>query len=585
MSSRQFRCTPFILLLFVFLWSVPTIGCGDFSHLVYHRGVSAPESPDLSYEVPVIGDRTLVGNAEPIRLGGVGLVEGLEGTGGDCNHDNYRAMLLNDLRKAGERSADKLLKSPDCALVIVEATMNPGAGIGDSIEVEVKFPAGSRATSLRGGVLRKCTLYNYDFAKNLKNDYNGPRGMLLGHGLATAQGPVLVSGETDDQTRSKVGRIWQGGKVVKEHPLALVMNRDSQRAALTGLIVDRVNNLFLPSFPTAGDQKPATASSPHIVSLHVPAIYRQNIPRYLRVIRFIPLMEEGDSSSADGKDKKSYRQRLGEDLLDPTRTVVAALRLEALGTKSVASLRAGLESKHPLVRFTSAEALAYLGHPSCAEELGRAARHPLFRAYALTALASLRESACQQQLVDLIEQAKDDETRYGAFRALLTLNSRHPAVSGDNVGGSFFLHRLAPDSGALVHLSTSRRAEVALFGKTPTLRPPFSLLAGEFTVTADKDDQRCTVSRTPLRGEADRKACGLEVEEIVRLMASMGGQYSDVLTLLQQAGSSDCVSCRVRLDALPTAVRIEELAASGADSSLLPAGQELGQTPTLYGSR
>ncbi|MGL4552079.1 MAG: flagellar basal body P-ring protein FlgI [Gemmataceae bacterium] len=563
--------------------AVALSGCGDLTGTFFHRAVSAEESADLSYDVPVVGDRTLVGNAEPVRLGGVGLVEGLEGTGGDCNHDSYRSMLVNDLRVRGERSADKLLRSPDCALVIVEATMTPGSGAGDLVEVEVKLPPGSRATSLRGGTLRKCKLFNYDFAKNLKTDYTGSQGMLLGHALATAEGPVLVSGDADDAVRAKAGRIWQGGKVTKEHPLALVMNRDSQRAALTGIIVDRVNNLFLPSFPAAGEDKPAVASTPNVVALRVPAIYRQNIPRYLRVVRFIPLVEGTEAGGGEGKDRKPYRHRLGEDVLDPAKAVVAALRLEALGPKSVPTLKAGLESKHPLVRFCSAEALAYLGHPSCAEELGRAARHPLFRAYALTALASLRESACQQQLVELIETAADDETRYGAFRALLTLNPRHPAVAGDNVGGSFFLHRLAPDSPPLVHLSTSRRAEVALFGKTPTMKPPFSLLAGEFTVTADADDQRCTVSRTPLSGGPDRRSCGLEVDAVIRQMADLGGQYSDVLALLQQAGAVDAVTCRVRLDALPTAVRIEELAASGADPSLLPGGQDLGQTPTLYG--
>jgi hypothetical protein len=582
-APLSFRPAAAWWLAAVGVMAVTLSGCGDLSSKLFHRGVAGEEPADQTYDVPTVGQRTLVGNADPVRLGGVGLVEGLEGTGGDCNHDSYRTMLINDLRKNHERSAEKLLKSPDCALVIVEATMPPGAGIGDPIEIEVKLPPSSRATSLRGGVLRKCTLYNYDHAKNLKADYTGSQGMLLGHTLATAEGPVLVSSDADDAARSKVGRIWQGGKVIKEHPLSLVMNRDSQRTALTGLVTERINNLFLPGLPAADDAKPATMTNQNVVALRVPAIYRQNIPRYLRVVRFIPLVD--GEPAADGKDKKPYRQRLAEDLLEPAKTVEVALRLEALGVKSVPTLRAGLESKHPLVRFTSAEALAYLGHPSCAEELGRAARHPLFRAYALTALASLRESACQQQLAELTETAPDDETRYGAFRALLTLNPNHPTVAGEKVGGAFFLHKVAPEGSPLVHLSTTRRAEVVLFGRSPALKPPFSLLAGEFTVTAEAGDVRCTVSRTPLRGSVDRKEVGLEVEAVLREMTDMGGQYADVLALLQQAGAVGAVSCRVRLDALPTVVRLEELLASGTDGSLLPAGQDLGQTPTLYGGK
>jgi len=559
-------------------------GCGDLNQLIFYRGVSTEAPLDLSYDVPVVGDRTLVGNAEPIRLGGVGLVEGLDGTGGDCNHDDYRAMLLDDLRKRGERSAEKLLKSPECALVIVEATLQPGASKGDPIEIEVKLPPGSRATSLRGGYLRKCKLFNYDFARNLRPDYNGPAGLLKGDALAMAEGAVLVGGDSDDPKALRQGRIWQGGVVIREHPLALVMNRDSQRAAITGLVCERINALYLPGLPAAGDLKPATPTGPNIIALRVPPPYRHNIARFLRVVRLIPLLE-GIEPREDAKDKRSYMQRLAEDVLDPRKTVEAALRLEALGTKSVPALRAGLDHPHPLVRFACAEALAYLGHPSCAQELGRAAREPLFRAYALTALASLREAACQAQLEQLLETAKDDETRYGAFRALLILTPNNPAVKGKAIPGGFMLHKVAPQGEPLVHLSTARRAEIVLFGSAQRLKAPFSLWAGEFTVTAAEGDERCTISRTPTNGPSERKSCPMEVEDVILCLASMGAQYPDVLEVMRQAGAAEALTCRMRLDALPRAVRLEELLASGAEESLLPAGQDLGHTPTLYGGQ
>ena len=133
-----------------------------------------------------------VGNAEPVALGGVGLVEGLEGTGGDCNHDCYRDMLAQQMRKDRVPEVEKLLHSPNHALVIVEAHLPPGACKGDRIDVEVKLPPGSQATSLRGGVLRKCYLYNYDFAHNLLPNYKGDNSMHLGHRLAIARGPILV---------------------------------------------------------------------------------------------------------------------------------------------------------------------------------------------------------------------------------------------------------------------------------------------------------------------------------------------------------------------------------------------------------
>jgi hypothetical protein len=264
--------------------------------------------------------------------------------------------------------------------------------------------------------------------------------------------------------------------------------------------------------------------------------------------------------------------------------VIAALRLEALGQKSIPALKHALDSKHPLVRFCSAEALAYLGSPSCGEELAQAIRqYPLFRVFGLTALASLDEAICHIKLKELVAADLEDETRIGAFRALRTLNESDPLVRGELLNDSFWLHRVAPGTKPLVHVSTSKRAEVVLFGETPTLRPPFSFLAGEFAITATEDDMRCTVSRFPLGGAPSRKQCPLEVEAVLRAMADLGAQYPEVIALLQQAGTCDSLSCRIRVDALPQSTDVYDLVKAGQDpSELIPAGQDLGLTPTLY---
>src|SRR5262249_23312305 len=152
---------------------------------------------------------------DPMPLGGVGLVEGLEGTGGDCAADGYRALLVDALRKEGVQNVNQILKSPECALVIVEAQFPPGARKGDVIDVEVKLPPGSKATSLRGGRLHKCYLFDYNFAKNLSPEYQGGKNMMLGLKRAAAQGPILVdigTGDGDEAARVKQGRIWAGAK-------------------------------------------------------------------------------------------------------------------------------------------------------------------------------------------------------------------------------------------------------------------------------------------------------------------------------------------------------------------------------------
>jgi hypothetical protein len=560
-------------------------GCSQTS---LSRAKSADDAELRRYDVPLVGDRTVVGNAEPITLGGVGLVEGLEGTGGDCPHDSYRAMLADELRKKGVQNVSAVLNSPDCALVIVEALFPPGAAKGDPIDLEVKLPPGSRATSLRGGVLRKCFLRNYDFARNLKPDYNGPANVLPGNKVAVAEGPVLVgSGDGEESERVKRGRIWQGGRCLVDYPLALVMKPDSQQGRFTALISERVNSTFQGGLRGALDSRLAHTGDNISVALRVPPQYRYNLPHFLRVVRAVPLTEGADATPRQGDDRRSYRQKLGEDLLDPARAIVAAIRLEALGERSVPLLKKGLASQHPLVRFASAQGLAYLGSPAGCEELGKIiVEYPVLRSHALAALAALDEAASQLALKNIVLGDLDDEARYGAFRALHTLNPRDPVVRGDKFNDSFWLHRVAARQRPLVHVSTTRRAEIVLFGETPTLRPPFSFLAGEFAVTATEDSATAAISRVPLHGKPLRKSSSLELEEVIRAMADLGAGYPEVLAVLQQASSCDSLSCRVRVDALPQASSAQELAELGKDASgkeLLPAGAgEMAATPTLF---
>src|SRR5262249_2219855 len=313
-----------------------------------------------------------------------------------------------------------------------------------------------------------------------------------------------------------------------------------------------------PTPPVAGAAPPPpapptpTTCPTRSVSPRPPPQYRLNKERFLRVVRLVPLRDGAAQVPAGGKETKSYSLRLAEDLLDPNRTVTAALRLEALGQRSIPALKPGLTSSHPLVRFCSAEALAYLGSPSCADELGRCAvESPLFRSLALMALASLDEAVCHVKLKEILHQCDDDQVRCGAFRALHLLNPNDPLVKGELLNDSFRVHRLAPQGPGLVHLATSKRAEVLLLGQTPTLKGPFSFLAGEFTVTAGDGDGHCTISRVPAGGRPARKTCSLVVEDMLRTLAELGGTYAEAVTLLQQAHECRCLSCRVRVDALP----------------------------------
>ena len=68
--------------------------------------------------------------------------------------------------------------------------------------------------------------------------------------------------------------------------------------------------------------------------------------------------------------------------------------------------------------------------------------------------------------------------------ALRILDEGADEVAGEMLADSFWLHKAAPRSSPLIHVSTSQRAEIVFFGEQPRLVPPLKIVAGEFTVTA-----------------------------------------------------------------------------------------------------
>ncbi|HZV07979.1 MAG TPA: flagellar basal body P-ring protein FlgI [Gemmataceae bacterium] len=551
------------------------------------------------YTVETIRDKVTVGNAMPIPVGGVGLVINLEGTGGDCPPDTYREILENELRKE-VKDVRKVMSSPEHAMVLVSGLIPPGTSKGDPIDLEVYLPPGSRATSLRGGYLHKCKLFNYDFAERLapSADPNGPHGLLRGHPLVEGEGTLLVGlgNKGEDETASlKRGRIWGGGRCMVPTTFSLILNPNQQMARVAYLVAERINETFQAGYHGEPGTAVATAKDKYSIALRVPPQYRLNTPRFLRVVLDIPYTTDprvlASPMNNKGDDHRSYQQRLADDLLDPARTVVAALRLEALGQSSKSALKKGLKSDHPLVRFCSAEALAYLGDPDGGNELASAVAHsPLLRSFGLTAMASLDEAICHVRLAELLTTGVEDETRYGAFQALRTLDKQNKLVKGELLNESFWLHRVATQAAPLVHISSTRRAEIVIFGEEPILKPDFGLQAGEYVVSASKDDDHCFISRVPLHGRSVRRRCSLELTKVLHTLADMGCLYPEVVALLQQADVGGNLTCRLRCDALPSATPVEELALLGrqktdphaAEAELIPAGQDLGVTPTLF---
>jgi hypothetical protein len=575
-------------------WVLALLFCGlvGCSH-TQSRAQSADDpdpmaDPDIK-NVKTIADVGAFSRAEPIQVSGVGLVQLPDETGGGNPAGQYRQMLEEQLLKQGVKDVKQVLASPKYALVLVTARIPYGVRRGDPIDIEVTLPPNSKATSLRGGYLVECPLRNYENAQNISSKAGNT--LISGHQLAKAHGPLLVGfGEGNEELRLRRGRIWQGGQSLIDLPVFLYLNDDQKFATVANTVATRINAAFPDDtqkraqvervkrlnlldevdrkindkFSMGGINKDQTAHAvnQNVIQVKVPYEYRLDPDRYLHVLCKIPLNMTPEQGN-------KYRTRLHQLLLDPKETVAASLRLEALGTESVPALKKGLTHESALVRFSSASALAYLGSTSGIEELARLAEHyDSLRGQSLTALAGFDEAMAATRLGEMMA-SPNPQLRYGAFRALLALNEVNPEVRGEMLNDAYWLHRVAVDTPSMVHISTSRRAEIVLFGRPAALVAPFRIMSGEFTITADEGDSQCTVSRFQVEGgRKDQKLCSMKIEDVLRRMAIQGSQYPDAVEFLRQVQRNKCLTCAVEVDALPVATDLLALAAAGGNVSL-----------------
>src|SRR5262245_21657868 len=156
MSGRLYA-SPLVLMLL-------TVGCVQLPLTLPWAELTPDEllERDLT-AIGTVGDVTEVSNGGYIQVSGVGLVIGLQGTGGTPN-DQMRHMLEQQLRKQKVENTKALLDSSDNALVLVTAFLPAGVRKGEAIDVEVTLPEGSRVTSLKGGYLVDCALKNHELA-------------------------------------------------------------------------------------------------------------------------------------------------------------------------------------------------------------------------------------------------------------------------------------------------------------------------------------------------------------------------------------------------------------------------------------
>lgn len=542
-----------------------------------------PQSPDKSIitddvesKVKLIGDVSGPFGLNYAKVEAPALIVNLDNTGSDPPAGPQRDQLIADMQARNVANPNQILSSPATSLVWTRAYIPPAAEPGDPLDVEVRVPDGSETTDLSGGWMLEVRL------KEMGYDAGG--GIHSGHMLAKAEGAVLVDpelGAEDDKSNKLRGLILSGAKVTKARTFGLVIKNEEKSVYLSKQIGEMLNRRFH-TYVHGTKRGVATPKNDAYVDLILHPRYKHNIPRYIRVIRAVPLRETAS-------EKLERLALLENQLNDPISASNAAIKLEAIGKDALPILRKALESKDQEIKFYAAEALAYLDdYSNAAGPLGEAAANvPAFRVFALTALSTMDDIGASDELKALLD-SPSAETRYGAFRALWGMNSSDPMISGQFLKERVHLHQIPSKAAPLVHVTRSFRPEVVLFGDGHKLAAPATLEAGKHLLVKVESESRVTISRFVI-GEPDKRVeVPNNLAEVIRSLVDLGAHYPDVVQCLHEANRTRVLSARLEVDKYPQVGRRYNRASSSDDSADVNDDQAYevgGALPNLFGRR
>lgn len=507
---------------------------------------SALEDFETNIETSMLGDYISVQGNTLVPLRGVGLVMGLNGTGGNPPPSYLRKKLLAEMARRDVPGAAAVLARRDTALVVVTAYLPANVRKGQQFDTRIRLPPNSNATSLAGGYLLTTRLFE-------ETEIRGA-GIRKGHEFAVAKGPILTAfGAGTSGTGSKglltQGSIPGGARSLDSRNLEIVIRKKYQSIRKSKQIADAIATRFHHFDRFNHRVSIAEAKTNALIELRLHPTYRNNFQRYQQVIRHIPLAE-------DVVARRLRMESLADQLLDPATSEKAAVQLEAIGNDAKPFLRAGLESPWSDVRFFSAESLAYMDDPAGVDVLSQAAEHePAFRVYADAALANISSAQSLLALRSILN-ADSLEARYGALRAISEINDADRSLNTIKYDDRFTLRQIDSTGSPAVHLTRRRVPEVAIFGINQELQLPAVLNGGHRIRVIGRDgEDTVQVIRYRVGKDPVRKQCSRKMTEIVQAAGTLGAYYSDIVQLMIEAERQHNLEGVLGIDRLPQAGR------------------------------
>lgn len=449
-------------------------GCGD------KREIKPADATPVLRDVPdvlrgTVGAESSFRGIEPVLVSGLGIVVGLNGTGGGDLPASIQATMERELAlggigkggaaantELGPVSPQEFLRSPNVAVVIVQAAIPPGAPEGSTFDVLVRTLPGSSVTSLEGG-----TLWTVDMR------FGEPAifGAVKTRKIAEARGPIFInpfSGSSSptgaaDITRT-VGRVLGGGVVTDPLALELVLDNDSHARARA--VVSAINSRFPRGRGDASDiakgrgRSTPDASAAQSIRIIVPQSFRDRPADFIELVRHLRI-EQGFQQEYARLYVEALKSR-------PALSKQLSWCLQALGAPAIPFLAPMYDYPELTPRLAALEAGARLGDARTAIPLADLAKTGPrgIRAEAIRLLADMPPNPTINLTLRELVASPDLDVRIAAYEGLLKRGDAAVAttrIGGDREPPRMFLD-IVPGGEPLIYVTQQGSPRVALLG-------------------------------------------------------------------------------------------------------------------------
>ncbi len=509
------------------------IGCG--------QPVQVEEPTKIDVDT-TIGSLAEVFSFESIPVSGYSLVGGLRDTGSPQCPPSIRAYLEQYiLGKLPDTDIERLINSNNTAVVSVNGFIPPLASKNERFDVKVTALASTQTTSLEGGQLLGADLTEARM-------FGGTPKVSV-----TAEGPVFINKITEGtpQRDKKIGYILGGGRVLNDYEFSLVLRRPDYK--ISSIIRNLLNERF--------GKDTATAISQSLVSLKVPAKYRNQKERFISIVRAMYVVDSPEIR------KQRIRESIGKLAVSEEKDKYE-ITLETIGNECLDKLAALLNSSNEQVRLQAGRCMLNLGSDRGLDALRQIAMDKA-SPYRVEALEAITKSATRNDATAISRRLLRDEDfdiRLTAYENLRELDDI--SIAKSFIGRNFYLEQITQTKHKAIFVSRSGVPRIALFGARLRCRDNVFIQSdnGEVTINAQRGKKEVSIIRKHPRrpnitiqlkssfevGDIIRTMCESgEVEDSSKLRPGLGVSYDEAITILKQMCDKGAIEAEFRAGGMP----------------------------------